>query len=334
MLKAKVSVIIPAYNKASYIARAIDSVLLQKYANTEIIIVDDGSTDETPLVVERYSKYVKYLQQDKAGPGAARNRGVQESSGKYLAFLDADDYWLEGFLEHTVKFLEEHPDVDVVSTAYFKKRSNEVIRWPPVEKEPAESVISDFFLAYARSPHFCWTGSVIVRRDAFLNVGGFRTDLPTGEDIELWCCLGATTRWGYIPIPLAVYDQTVPTSLMRRPLPERKHVTYDLSHWERRVVKLLNQNNWRSYQRVRWNLLVEQIRLRIALQEYDRVKALTHIYSREFEAFKRLILIILSMCPSWSLHIGRWIYYVAKKRFGYLKESNDGKDNEDNNMRS
>lgn len=329
-----VSVIISLYNKERYVSRAIESVFAQTYKNYEIIVVDDGSTDASRAVLEPYMDRITYIWQENAGPGSARNRGVRESSGQYLAFLDADDYWLEGFLEHTVRFLEEHPDVDVVSTAYFKKRSNGVIRWPPVEREPAKGVINDFFLVYAQLPQFCCTGSVVVRRDAFLNVDGFRTDLPTGEDVELWCCLGATARWGYITIPLAVYDQTVPASLMRRPLPERKHVVFDLPHWERRVVKLLNQNNWRSYQKVRWNLLVEQIRLRIALQEYDRGKALAHIYSRDFGIFKRLMLISLSMCPSWGLHMGRWIYYAAKTRFSHLKKSNDGQDNEGNGMRS
>ena len=110
----KVSVIIPAYNAARYLPEAIDSVLTQTYQDCEIILVDDGSTDDTAEVVSRYGTRVTYVQQSNQGVGAARNTGIDLARGDYLVFQDADDVLLPGKLEVQASFLDQHPDVDAV----------------------------------------------------------------------------------------------------------------------------------------------------------------------------------------------------------------------------
>jgi glycosyltransferase involved in cell wall biosynthesis len=111
-----VSVIIPAYNAARSLAKCIDSVLGQSLRALEVIVVNDGSTDETKRVAEGFADQIVFTEQSNQGQGAARNAGLHLSRGKYVTFLDADDYWLPCFLERCVAFLDSHPEAIAVST--------------------------------------------------------------------------------------------------------------------------------------------------------------------------------------------------------------------------
>lgn len=110
----EVSVVIPTYNRASLLAEALESVLNQTYKYFEIIVVDDGSTDSTDAVIKPYIGSIKYIRQNNQGNGAARNTGIKEAKGEFVAFLDSDDLWLPDKLEKQIKYLQEHPDVDMV----------------------------------------------------------------------------------------------------------------------------------------------------------------------------------------------------------------------------
>ena len=122
-----VSIIIPLYNKAAYIGRALESVARQTLADHQVIVVDDGSTDDGAAEVQRHAALdprVRLLRQDNAGPGAARNRGLMEASGSYVAFLDADDEWLPGFLARGVALLERQgPGVALAASSYYEHPS-------------------------------------------------------------------------------------------------------------------------------------------------------------------------------------------------------------------
>ena len=104
-----VSVIIPAYNCVEFVSHAINSVLKQNYENKEIIVVNDGSTDDTPDVLESFGDQITVVNKENGGAPTARNAGLRIARGKYIAFLDADDLWLDGKLTMQVRYLEEHP---------------------------------------------------------------------------------------------------------------------------------------------------------------------------------------------------------------------------------
>ena len=121
----RVSVIIPLFNKAPFVGGALRSVIEQTFTDFELIVVDDGSTDDSVQIVEQFSdSRVRIIRQDNAGPGAARNRGLAEATGAYVAFLDADDEWLPEFLDESVRLLDSESTVAVVVSGYFEFPAN------------------------------------------------------------------------------------------------------------------------------------------------------------------------------------------------------------------
>ncbi|MDD3598283.1 glycosyltransferase family 2 protein, partial [Sulfuricurvum sp.] len=190
--KPSFSIIIPLYNKEKYIERSLHSILAQTVQNFEIIIVDDGSSDNGPSIVERYEdNRIKLLRQNNAGVSAARNRGIKEATGRYIAFLDADDEWYPDFLETIVSLQEKFSDAKVFCTAYESKyeNSDKILEYTfnPLPRMVWEGMISDYYeILTLNATGPMWTGSICIDRLFLLESGGFDTSLKIGEDIELW----------------------------------------------------------------------------------------------------------------------------------------------------
>jgi len=191
----KVSVVIPLYNKAAYIARAIDSVLAQTFADFELIVVDDGSTDGGGDVVRRHvDPRIRLIVQSNAGPGAARNRGLREARSELVAFLDADDEWLPGFLATAVEYLQSHQEVATISLGYRKAAEELAVvedLWNArglregiyqMGRDGHCAQFAVWLLAYM-SP---W--STVARKSVVLRYGGFfdRWKCLYAEDAYLW----------------------------------------------------------------------------------------------------------------------------------------------------
>lgn len=185
-----VSVIVPLFNKGRFIARALDSVFVQTYQDFEVIVVDDGSTDDGPNIVRQYKDpRLRFIQQENAGPGAARNRGARVSNAKYLAFLDSDDEWLPKFLEVSVKNLEDYPHCALsVSVFYCNDTIQDEMGKCNIPKGPWKlSTHMDPQLMRIAICSIHSAGTVLVSRDVCLRFGGFHENGCTlGEDIYLW----------------------------------------------------------------------------------------------------------------------------------------------------
>src|SRR5712691_8562245 len=176
-----VSVVIPCYNQARLLHEAIESALAQTYANREIIVVDDGSTDNTTEVARRYST-VRYFYQANAGPSAARNAGVEKSLGEYLVFLDADDRLLPNALKIGIECLRQHPDC-----AFASGFCRLVAADGSLLSEPEQPhIVRDHYLELLRRNYIWCPGSVIYRRSAFQTANGFNESLGRGEDYDLF----------------------------------------------------------------------------------------------------------------------------------------------------
>lgn len=215
-----VSVIIPAYNSGSYVGEAIESVLNQTLDDFEIVVVDDGSTDNTSSTITRYSK-TRYFRQGNQGPSAARNTGIAESQGKYIAFLDADDLLLENSLQLRFDFLEKHVDVDLVFSDLLRcyaidrepelhlKENNFIPKFADaiVSREGNEYVFGTAFTEMALRHHpFIKMPTVMVRRAAINRHKGFDDNLRIAEDVDLWLKIAESGRLGFIDAPLAVWN--------------------------------------------------------------------------------------------------------------------------------
>lgn len=168
-----ISVIIPVYNGAAYIAPAIDSVLHQAYPFVEIIVVDDGSTDETAAIVAQYGDKVRYLYQPNCGSAVARNAGVALAKGALLAFLDHDDLWDPAKLRYQADYLAQHPPIGYVLTR-MKPLIAPGIAWP--------TTLNQHY--YAQNPVAVFLSALLVRRQVFAQVGPFDPSLRTAQDVD------------------------------------------------------------------------------------------------------------------------------------------------------
>jgi glycosyltransferase involved in cell wall biosynthesis len=176
-----VSVIIPTHNRAWAIREAIDSVLAQNYTDSELIVVDDGSTDNTYQILLEYGNRITVIWQPNQGVSAARNRGIKEASGKFIAFLDSDDRWLPEKLTHQVDFFKSHPAALICQTEEIWIRNGVRVNPKNRHKKPSGSI-------FEPSLHLCLVSpsAVMMKREIFDRVGLFDETLPACEDYDLW----------------------------------------------------------------------------------------------------------------------------------------------------
>lgn len=194
---ARVSVVIPCWNYAVYLSDAIESVLAQTRAADEIIVVDDGSTDNTAEVVRRYPGTI-YLYQPNRGLAAARNAGLQRSRGEYLVFLDADDRLLPCAINYGAAALNDNPNAIMVAGSYRLIGADGA----PVDESWNVSHNGDPYCELLRRNCIAMTHSVMFRRNAFEQVGLFNETLPVCEDYDLY--LRMARRF-----PIVFYDDVV-----------------------------------------------------------------------------------------------------------------------------
>ena len=242
----KVSIIIPVYNKSQLLNRCLDSIFKQTTIHSyEVVLVDDGSTDDSvELIKARTEGNIILYEQQNAGPSVARNKGVELSHGKYCAYLDADDYWGDGFIEKTVSFLEEHDDCVAVNVAQrHLTLSGEHVAPVCYNEYSKPFVLDDFFSFWATYMHVC-TGSVVIRSEVIKQIGGMRTDLRITEDLEFWALVSTYGSWGFIPEILFVSDgmETITNQAeWLKKMQIRWNNAPSVTDWEKRIVKRANQ---------------------------------------------------------------------------------------------
>jgi len=199
MVTGLVSVIIPTRNRAAMVREAVDSVLAQKDARLELIVVDDGSTDETPEVLSSYRDRIRLIRQDNRGVSAARNRGVQAARGEWIAFLDSDDLWLPGKLRAQLSFFASHPGLLICQTEEVWIRNGR--RWNPKKYHAKPSGY-----CFGRLLERCLVSpsAVMMHRSLLDGVGLFDESLPACEDYDLWLRIGCRHPIGLVPEPLVI----------------------------------------------------------------------------------------------------------------------------------
>ena len=199
-----VSVIIPTYNGAAFIKTALESVLDQTYPSVECIVVDDGSSDETPAIVESFGARVRSERQPNAGFARARNRGARLAQGNLLSFLDHDDCWKRTKVARQVQLLAERPEAAVIYTAVelIDDRGEHLatIPAPPRELAFRNTILMEW-------PHLALEQGALIRREAFVELGGFDERLSVSIGCDLACRLALAYPVEPIDEPLAAYRQ-------------------------------------------------------------------------------------------------------------------------------
>jgi len=204
MRAPSVSVVIPAYNSARYIAQTIESVLKQSYRPCEIIVVDDGSTDDTRRMLEKYRDRIIYIHQENAGEPAARNTGIRQAGGDFIAFLDADDLWLPDKLKFQMDYFEKHPEVALVYSD-MKLFDETGIVHESVKEWLGMSPPSGYVFPELFTETLFGSGTVIFRKACVDQVGFFDESFLVGSDYEMWLRMARHFEFGYVDKPLLMY---------------------------------------------------------------------------------------------------------------------------------
>ena len=199
----EVSVIIPSYNCAKYLTDAVDSVLNQTFRDYEVLVIDDGSTDDTEAVMSRYGEPVRYFHQPNSGVANARNRGINESHGRYVAFLDADDTWRQDKLEAQVTALRKNPHYQACYTA-FAVVSSDLRPLCITRSRRHGGALEDLLL---RGNAIATPSTVVLSRSLFEAVGRFDPSLSQCADWDMWVRIARRTEFLYLDLPLATYRQ-------------------------------------------------------------------------------------------------------------------------------
>jgi len=181
----KISVVVPLYNKEKAIARTIDSILNQTISDFELIVVDDGSTDDSLKVVQCIKdKRLRVIHKENGGVSSARNRGIREAKGDYIALLDGDDLWDASFIEEQVRLIEDFPDAGMWGVSIAFIRDGKYYKWEQGMGEGYRGYVENYF-GTLHNDLFC-SSSVVIRKDVFEKVGYFDERISSSEDLDMW----------------------------------------------------------------------------------------------------------------------------------------------------
>lgn len=259
------SVIIPVYNKEKFIEKAVDSVLNQTYEKFELIVIDDGSTDQSLVFLEKMNdKRIKVISQENQGVSIARNNGVKQAQHEWIAFLDADDWWDLNFLSEMNQLIQNYQKAAVFSSNYYRVKFGK--NTPGNIGVPENFTVGyiNYYQVYGSTlwvPVNC--SFVVLRKSVFENVGGFDPRLKFGEDFDLWLRLSLNYSFAFLNKYLAYSNQDVPQNnraLGDKIWKKEEHVIFNLDY----LKQYENENQDLKY-------LLDALRLR-SLHVYYRNK--------------------------------------------------------------
>lgn len=302
------SVIIPVYNAGALINRCLDSIFSQqgKY-DIEVICIDDGSTDNSvELIKSRKEQNIVILQQENAGPAKARNRGMNVARGRYMAYLDADDYWLTGFIEETISFLDSHKECIAVTVGQKHITTSGTHILPAIIKNcnGQSLVLDDFYYFWLQHNHVC-TGSIAIRTDIAKTAGGQREDLRICEDLEFWAFIATFGKLGFIPKMLFVSDGSKVTETVGW---VEKHIrrwnaAVPVECWEQRLLERLPHQPPHSYIKKRGHIAQNLSYSILLSKRYDLAREQILKYGKDFPDGKMKLLLTYSAKTAFTWYI-------------------------------
>ncbi|MHC4288004.1 MAG: glycosyltransferase family 2 protein [Planctomycetota bacterium] len=317
--KLKISAVIPAYNADKYIARSIDSVLSQTRPVDEIVVVDDGSTDNTAAVIKSYGDKIRYIHQPNAGVSAARNTGIEAATGDWIAFLDADDEWVSERIQWQIELLDRNPDLVWVSGNYTrclceeKRARTHIAESEALDALGSREFFENFFTAYAQNRWGC-TDTMLIKKSVFKETGLFQVGQQQMEDIDLWWRIGQKyPKIGYIAKPISTYHLNIVGSLIQSQTDYsycrqmiRRHLEVSKNSPLHDDIKACSVRVLKSWMR---SMLFKKQKVQLLLM-LDEFKGL-------FSLIYRITMRILTISPgltAWILHRISWVVRRFKLR--------------------
>lgn len=278
-MSPQVSVIITTYNRAAMVVEAVESVLAQEITDFELIVIDDGSTDETEERLSVFESRLKYYQQENAGVSAARNRGLEIASAPLVAFLDSDDLWLPAKLQVQHKYLKKNPEIHICQTEEIWWRNGRRVNPKKHHQKPSGDI-------FRRSLDLCLVSpsAVMVRGSLLEKVGYFDEELPAAEDYDLWLRVSVEYPVVLLPSPLVIKRGGHADQLSARSGIDR----YRINALEKllqsgRLSTRQYKDTWKALQR-KCQIYGEGCRKRGKIEEGERYLSLPEIYRHKVNA--------------------------------------------------
>jgi len=300
------SVIIPLYNKSSYILKAVVSVLEQTCKEFELIIVNDGSTDGSLELVKNISDTrIKIIDQPNSGVSTARNNGVKVAKYDYIAFLDADDWWDKDFLSEMKELIHTCPEAGLYASNYYVVKNKQNKQTKIGLNEGFLKGYINYFKVYSKTfwvPINC--SFVIIKKDIFLNSDGFNSNLKFAEDFDLWVRIALNSKVAYLNKYLAYSNQDVPVNnraLGDKIWKKKEHFIFNLNYLKDEELK-----------RPELKLLLDGIRVRSLMRYY-----LKGIYKAETNSI--LSTVDMKNQPLYYQRIYSYPKFLIKCYFTYKK---------------
>lgn len=235
------SIIIPLYNKQNFITRAVNSVLSQSYINFELIIVNDGSTDNSfDLVSSIIDHRIKIINKVNGGVSSARNLGIDNASNEWICFLDADDYWLPNHLEEILYLLKKYPEAKIYSTLTQEKSRKGLSIAPNGFPDNFEGYIENYF-HFAKSATVFNSSSVCINKLALITIDKFDTNLSHGEDLDVWFKLLINYKGVIKTLPTVVYDLISENRAMHSFCSLEKHLLSKINIYRNEAIHGLDE---------------------------------------------------------------------------------------------
>lgn len=292
-----ISVVIPLYNKEKQIAKTIESVLAQTYQDFEIVIVNDGSTDGSVAEVEKIpDTRIRLINQKNSGVSVARNRGIAEAKGEFIALLDGDDLWMPTYLETHMSLTHKYPECDVFAVNYeFKntagKTTSTIIRKLPFTGE--DGVLTNYFeVASCSHPPIC-SISIMVRKGIFDSIDGFPTGIKSGEDLLTWARLACRYKIAYAKDVCAIYNLGDGYDYVNTP-PRRQDAGDPVGRELKKLYKKYHADGLKNYIG-HWH----KMRSSVAIRYFDRWEALSEAFKSiyYFPQKKTLPFVVMPFLP-------------------------------------
>jgi glycosyltransferase involved in cell wall biosynthesis len=305
-----ISVVIPLYNKENQITHTLQSVLSQTFQKFEIVIVDDGSTDNSIAEVQKIcDDRIRLFHQKNAGVSVARNRGIQESKYELIAFLDADDEWKPDYLQTQYELYQKYPECSVYACDYEFRDRNGKITPTIINKLPFngdDGVLTNYFEVAGCSNPPLWTSAVVVQKNAIQAIGGFPAGIKSGEDLLTWARLALKNEIAYSRQRYATFviDPIAYNTDQNNRMPEKEDFVGN-------QLRELYYNNKSILGLRGYVALWHKMRARIFLDKNLRFNALREcvIAMKYRMTFKIMIFIIMTIMP----------HFISKKMFNLFQ---------------